>query len=343
MNQPSKEAVDMTNALTEQTEGKKPIIEMTDLTKQYGDYVAVDHLSLSIQEGEIFGLLGPNGAGKSTTILMLLGLTEPTSGEVRVCGIDSIRQPIAVKKRVGYLPDDVGFYEDLSGAENLMYTARLNRIPETEARKRVEELMQRVGLADAAGKKAGTYSRGMRQRLGLADVLVKQPEVIILDEPTLGIDPEGVRELLLLIKQLSRDEGITVLLSSHHLHQVQQICDRVGLFVKGRLLAEGDVPSLARALFLEETFTLEAGVRPLHSGLMETLRALPGVARIEEHGELLHIGCTEDIAAELARAIIESGSSLYHLNKKEYGLDEIYHRYFEGGESDDHQRKRHAR
>lgn len=343
MSQANKEAVARSNALAEQTDGKKPIIEMTDLTKQYGDYVAVDQLSLTIQEGEIFGLLGPNGAGKSTTILMLLGLTEPTSGRVRVCGIDSIRNPIAVKKRVGYLPDDVGFYEDLSGAENLMYTARLNRIPEREARKRVEELLQRVGLTEAAGKKAGTYSRGMRQRLGLADVLVKQPEVIILDEPTLGIDPEGVRELLLLIKELSRDEGITVLLSSHHLHQVQQICDRVGLFVKGRLLAEGDVPSLAKSLFLEEMVTMEVGVWPLHNDLIETLRVLPGVARIEQHGELLHIGCTQDMAAELSRSIVESGSSLYHLNKKEYGLDEIYHRYFEGGEPDDHKRQRHAR
>ncbi|TVX94523.1 ABC transporter ATP-binding protein [Paenibacillus agilis] len=311
---------------------KQPIISIKDLTKMYDEHVAVNQLSLSIQEGEIFGLLGPNGAGKSTTILMMLGLTEPTSGTVRVCGLDSVRQPIAVKRRVGYLPDDIGFYEDMTGYDNLMYTARLNRIPELEARQRVDVMLQRVGLSEAAMKKASTYSRGMRQRLGLAEVLLKKPEVIILDEPTLGLDPEGVRELLLLIKALSRDEGITVLLSSHHLHQVQQICDRVGIFVKGELLVEGDVPSLAKGLYLEEALTLEVGVKPIDNELIEKLRSLPGVVRVDEQDGLLQIGCKEDISSELSRILIESGCSLFHLQMKQYGLDEIYHRYFEGGE-----------
>ncbi|WP_028593245.1 ABC transporter ATP-binding protein [Paenibacillus assamensis] len=311
---------------------RQPIISIKDLTKMYDEHTAVNQLTLSIQEGEIYGLLGPNGAGKSTTILMMLGLTEPTSGTVRVCGLDSVRQPIAVKRRVGYLPDDIGFYEDMTGYDNLMYTARLNRIPELEARQRVDAMLQRVGLSDAARKKASTYSRGMRQRLGLAEVLLKKPEVIILDEPTLGLDPEGVRELLQLIKALSRDEGITVLLSSHHLHQVQQICDRVGIFVKGELLVEGDVPSLAKGLFLEEALTLEVGVKPINSELIAELRKLPGVVRVEEQDGLLQIGCKEDISSALSRILIESGCSLFHLQIKQYGLDEIYHRYFEGGE-----------
>src|SRR5690606_16906022 len=220
-------------------------------------FTAVDHLTLGIYPGEIFGLLGPNGAGKTTTILMMLGLTEPTSGSVKVSGIDSTRNPMQVKRKVGYMPDDIGFYEDRTALDNLIYTARLNRIPEAEARERARLMLERVGLTDAAGKKVGAFSRGMRQRLGLADVLIKKPEVIILDEPTLGIDPEGVRELLELIRRLSREEGITVLISSHHLHQMQQICDRVGLFVRGKLLAEGDIASLAQKLFVEEFITIE--------------------------------------------------------------------------------------
>ena len=191
------------------------IIELVQLTKRYGHFTAVDRLDLKIHKGEIFGLLGPNGAGKSTTILMMLGLTDPTSGTVHVCGINSTTYPVEVRKKVGYLPEDVGFYDDMTGTENLLYTARLNNIPEQEARQHAAQLLERVGLGREIDKKTGKYSRGMRQRLGLADVLIKNPEVIILDE-----------------------RGLTVLVSSHHLDQVQQICDRVGLFSQGRLLAD---------------------------------------------------------------------------------------------------------
>ena len=213
------------------------VIVLTDLTKRYGNFTAVAHLDLSIQKGEIFGLLGPNGAGKSTTILMMLGLTEPTSGKVKICGIDSTAHPIEVKRKIGYLPEDVGFYDDMTGPENLIYTARLNGISDAEAKLRIAELMKRVGLEEQMTKKTGKYSRGMRQRLGLADVLIKKPEIIILDEPTSGIDPAGVHEFIELIRKLSKEEGHTVLFSSHHLDQVQKVCDRVGLFSNGKLLA----------------------------------------------------------------------------------------------------------
>ncbi len=216
---------------------KLPIIELTDLTKKYEQLTAVDHLNLSVYKGEIFGLLGPNGAGKSTTILMMLGLTEPASGMAKVCGINSTTSPVEVKKKVGYLPDNVGFYDDMTGLENLVYVARLNSQSPKAAKQKAMQLLERVGLADAADKKTGKYSRGMIQRLGLADVLIKNPEIIVLDEPTLGIDPKGVKEFLELIVQLRHEEGLTVLLSSHHLHQVQQVCDRVGLFVSGKLIA----------------------------------------------------------------------------------------------------------
>lgn len=212
------------------------IIELQGLTKQYGKFKAVDNIDLIIRKGEIFGLLGPNGAGKSTTILMILGLTEPTEGKVTVKGIDSTRNPIDVKRIVGYLPEDVGFYDEMTGLENLVYTAELNGIHRSEARDKAATLMEQVGLKDNIKKKAGKYSKGMRQRLGLADVLIKDPEIIILDEPTTGIDPAGVNDFINLILRLSHENGLTVLFSSHHLPQVQQVCDRVGVFGKGRLL-----------------------------------------------------------------------------------------------------------
>jgi len=222
------------------------VIELTGLTKKYGNFTAVDHLDLTIHKGEIFGLLGPNGAGKSTTILMMLGLTEPTAGTVTVCGVNATTNPIEVKKKVGYLPEDVGFYDDMTGPENLMYTAQLNSIPRAEAREMAIALMERVGLGEQLDKKTGKYSKGMRQRLGLADVLIKQPEVIILDEPTTGIDPAGVREFMELIHRLSKEEGLTVLFSSHHLNQVQTVCDRVGLFGSGKLLADIRITDLQK-------------------------------------------------------------------------------------------------
>ncbi|GIQ70234.1 ABC transporter ATP-binding protein [Xylanibacillus composti] len=325
---------------------KEPVIDIQDLTKTYGESRAVDRLSLTIHRGEIFGLLGPNGAGKSTTILMLLGLSEPDSGSVKVLGIDSTRQPIQVKRRVGYLPDDVGFYEDRTGWENLMLTARLNRVPDKEAAERAERLLREVGLLDAAHKKAGAYSRGMRQRLGLADVLIKGPEIIILDEPTLGIDPKGMSELLELIQRLSREQGLTVLLSSHHLHQVQQICDRVGLFVSGRLLAEGDVPTLSRKLFADDLIPVSAELDACSPELLERIRSIEGVAQAgitdadNGQGVTLQAACTEDRSAEIARTVVQAGAQLYRLERKQYGLDEIYQRYFAGGE--DHGQLRHA-
>ena len=221
------------------------LVEARDLTKRYGGFVAVDQLSFSVRAGEIYGLLGPNGAGKTTTILMLLGLSEPTAGEARVLELDPARDPLEVKHRVGYLPDSVGFYARLSGRENLDYTARLNGIEPGVATKRIAQLLVQVGLNDAADKPADTYSRGMLQRLGIADALVKDPAVLILDEPTASIDPAGVGELLGFLRRLVAERGLAVLLSSHLLAQVQQLCDRVGIFSRGRLIAEGTVAELA--------------------------------------------------------------------------------------------------
>jgi ABC-2 type transport system ATP-binding protein len=305
-----------------------PAVETRGLTKRYGDLVAVDHLDLELGRGEIFGLLGPNGAGKTTTILMLLGLTEPSAGTVRVLGLDPTRQPLEVKRRVGYVPDDVGFYGSLTGRENLRYTARLNGLTGPDAERRISELLEGVGLAEAADAPVETYSRGMRQRLGIADALLKDPEVAILDEPTVGIDPEGVAEVLELIAGLARDRGATVLLSSHLLHQVQSVCDRVGIFVGGRMVAQGRIEELADRL-VGEAVTIEVGLGPGDAEAVERLRALPHVRAIERDGrDRWRIRADADIRAEVARALVEAGASLRSLDLREERLDELYRRYF---------------
>lgn len=311
---------------------ENPIIELEGLTKCYGSLKAVDNLYLKIAKGEIFGLLGPNGAGKTTTILMMLGLTEPSAGNASVCGVNATSNPIAVKKKVGYMPDSVGFYDNMTAFENLVYIARLNGIAGNEVETRARETMEIVGLADEMHKKASAYSRGMKQRLGLADVLIRNPEVIILDEPTLGIDPSGIKEFLSLIRQLSRQQGLTVLLSSHHLHQVQQVCDRVGIFVEGKLLVEGDIETLSRNLFGEESYVVLVTVRealPASWEHAEELRRWDAIKAIETKENTVELSCRQDITPDIVRFFVQKGLSVTGVHKKEYGLDEIYHRYFE--------------
>jgi ABC-2 type transport system ATP-binding protein len=227
--------------------GTQPLVWTHELTKRYDDVLAVDRLSFEVRPGEIFGLLGPNGAGKTTSILMLLGLAEPTGGEARVVGLDPARQPLAVKRRVGYMPDAVGFYGRLSGRENVRYTARLNGLDAEVAEGAIADLLEKVGLTDAADRRVDTYSRGMLQRLGVADALVKDPSVLILDEPTTAIDPTGVAEMVGLIRGLVDERGLGVVISSHLLGQVERICDRAGIFFRGRLVAQGSVEELSRA------------------------------------------------------------------------------------------------
>src|SRR5512146_1582445 len=220
------------------------VIEAAGLTKRYGETVAVDHIDFAVAAGEIVGILGPNGSGKTTTILMLLGLTEPTSGEAQVAGYDPLRDPLDVKRRVGYLPDQVGFYDGLSARDNLAYTGRLAGLSRRDIDERFTAALTRVGLAEVGLARVATFSQGMRQRLGLAEILMKRPSVAILDEPTTALDPHSTQEFLEMIRALKVD-GTAVLLSSHHLDQVQSVCDRVALFNRGRIALSGTVTELA--------------------------------------------------------------------------------------------------
>jgi ABC-2 type transport system ATP-binding protein len=235
------------------------IIEAEGLTKIYNGQTAVDDLSFRVLEGEVFGFLGPNGAGKTTMLLMLLGLTEPTRGKVEVLGIDPTRQPIKVKGMIGYLPENTGFYSDLDAEQSLRFVADLNGLPRNVAAERIEEALKTVGLEDEAKKKVGVYSRGMRQRLGIAELLVKDPKVAFLDEPTLGLDPDATNRMMELIERLCREKKMTVILSSHMLHLAQRICHRVGIMIKGKMVAEGPMDRLAKEKLGvgTETYTLE--------------------------------------------------------------------------------------
>jgi ABC-2 type transport system ATP-binding protein len=303
------------------------VIETHELTKKYGSFRAVRDLNLTVQQGEVFGLLGPNGAGKTTTLLMLLGLTEPSGGSVRVLGLDPARQPLKVKARVGYMPDSVGFYGELTAWENLNYIARLNGIPRKEADKAIESALERVGLKDIAEKPVGNYSHGMRQRLGVADVLVKSPQVIIMDEPTQGLDPEGAREFLHLIRGL-KAEGITILLSSHLLHQVQAICDRVGLFSRGEMVLVGSVPELARKV-LGRAYRVYLEIAGDPQTILLALQNVPGALQARQTDDMKYeVEAEHDVRADTARAVVQAGGDLLKLDVETQSLDEIYAHFF---------------
>ncbi|MGD2097652.1 MAG: ABC transporter ATP-binding protein [Desulfobacterales bacterium] len=237
----------------------KTVIETHELTKIYNGQAAVENLSFKVNEGEIFGFLGPNGAGKTTTLLMLLGLTEPTSGKAQVLGLNPARDPIRVKSQIGHLQENMGFYLDLNAKQMLKFVAELNGFTGNHAEERIAAALETVGLASEAVKKIGTYSRGMRQRLGIAELLIKDSKIAFLDEPTLGLDPDATNRMMELIQSLCRDKNMTVLLSSHLLHQVQKICHRIGIMIKGRLVAQGSMDQLAEEKFGvgKEKYTLE--------------------------------------------------------------------------------------
>jgi ABC-2 type transport system ATP-binding protein len=302
------------------------VIEAEELTKRYNSAVAVDHVSFKVSRGEIFGLLGPNGAGKTTTILMLLGLTDLSEGEARVLGHDPQREPLAVKRRVGYLPDSVGFYDHMTAAENLRYTARLMGMREAEREDRMAAAMRRVELTEVADHRVGTFSRGMRQRLGLAEILMKDAAVAILDEPTSGLDPQATLELLDMIRALKR-EGVSVLLSSHLLERVQSVCDRVALFQAGKIVLIGTVAELGRQV-LGGGFAVE--VEAQGSGFIERLKQVPGVTAVEQTGpDRVRLLADRDVRPEAAAAVVAAGGQLFRLSVEEPSLEMIYTRYFQ--------------
>jgi len=302
------------------------MIQFEHLTKDYNGILAVNDLTTEIPTGEIFGLLGPNGSGKSTTILMLIGLIEPTAGSCRIDGIEVAKNPIKVKQHIGYMPEDVGFYQSLSAEENLMYFARLFRMEQREYRKRIPDLISLVGL-DGVSKQVGGYSKGMRQRLGLANALLNDPSVIILDEPTANLDPQGVNDYRRIISGVAK-EGKTVLVSSHILSEVSRVCTSIGLLSKGQMIAQGKWEDLSRQLMVQDTARV--------TFYIETRDPMPEFS----HPDIISASYSEDrrsatLAAhsDISDAVIDAcstaGVRLHGIRREGTSLEDLFFSYYQ--------------
>ncbi|HEU4948953.1 MAG TPA: ABC transporter ATP-binding protein [Kribbella sp.] len=287
-----------------------PLVEVTGLTKRYGDILAVDDVDLSVRPGEVFGFLGPNGAGKTTTLRILTGLIAPTSGTVRVLGGTPGRAQVLA--RTGSLIESPAFYPYLSGLDNLRLLAEYAGVPSA----RIRQVLDLVELTDRARDRFSTYSLGMKQRLGVAAALLKDPELVILDEPTNGLDPAGMRDMRRLIRQLG-SEGRTVLLSSHLLGEVQQICDRVGIISEGRMIAEHHVEEL-RA---QQELVIRA--TPLRES-RAVLNELLGGDAVHLYDDTLRVNVDSGRAAELNRVLVEAGIAVSELRAGERALEDVF-------------------
>lgn len=300
---------------------KEAVIRTLNLRKVYDGFVAVDNLNLEVYRGEIFGLLGPNGAGKTTTISMLLGLIPPTSGDAWIAGYSIKKDPIEVRRHVGFLAENLGFYEGMTAWENLMITARLNKVENAEDR--IRELAEKVGISGWLHEEVGKFSRGMKQRLGIADALLKRPDILILDEPTSGIDPKGADEILRIIEEFARREGVTVLMSSHLLHQVERICDRVAIMDRGRLVAQGRLEDL-----LGEELVIEVSAEGLTDDVVNELARLGDVERLEGK---VRIKAAKDVRTEVSKILYERNVMVLELQVCRPSLAEIYSELLEVG------------
>jgi ABC-2 type transport system ATP-binding protein len=287
-----------------------PLVEVSGLTKRYGDTLAVDGVDLTVLPGEVYGFLGPNGAGKTTTLRILTGLISPTSGTVRVLG--GAPGQAQVLARTGSMIESPAFYPYLSGLDNLRVLAEYADVP----RPRIDEVLTLVDLADRARDRFSTYSLGMKQRLGVAAALLKDPELVILDEPTNGLDPAGMRDMRRLIRELGAD-GRTVLLSSHLLGEVQQICDRVGIISEGRMVAEHTVDELRTEQELVIRATPRESARSL---LTEAL----GAAAVHLYDETLRVKVAPDRAAEVNRLLVNAGIAVSELHSTERALEDVF-------------------
>ncbi|PSJ43216.1 ABC transporter ATP-binding protein [Allosphingosinicella deserti] len=291
-----------------------PVLELVDLGKVYrgrkGGVQAVKDVSISVGAGEVYGFLGPNGAGKSTTIRMLLGLISPSAGEIHLFG-EPLRNNPAVLRRVGSLVDGGAFYPFLSGRKNLEVLARTHGA----GADRIDALLEQVGLSDSAKRRVKGYSTGMRQRLGVAAALLGDPDLVILDEPVNGLDAAGIQEMRLLIRSLAADHGKTVFLSSHLLHEVQQVCDRIAIISRGEVIREATIRDLLAA---DEGLRLQAAPLELARSVIEERWA------VEPDGDTILVRATQDEAPEVVRRLVGAGIDIFGLTPERRNLEEVF-------------------
>lgn len=304
------------------------MIEVKNLTKVYGDRVAVDHLSFLVEKGQIYGFLGPNGAGKSTTMNMITGYLAATEGTVTVDGKDISREPEEAKKRIGYLPELPPLYVDMTVEEYLKFAAELKKIPSKERNAQVTKVMEMVGILDMQGRLIKNLSKGYRQRVGLAQAILGDPEVLILDEPSVGLDPKQMIEIRDLIRKLG--ENHTVILSSHILSEVSAVCDHIMIIAHGKLVASDSPEGLRR--LMEGSGELELGVKGVYEELEPVLREIPGVERVEAMntaekdctGIRIYTKEKADVREAVFYAMAECKAPIMQMLHKEKSLEDIF-------------------
>ena len=298
------------------------MIEVRGLTKNYGDREAINDLSFTVKKGEVVGFLGPNGAGKSTTMKIITGYMAPSSGEVRVAGFDVFENPVEVKSRIGYLPETPPVYTDMLIEDYLIFVAKLRGKPARTAKSLADLAMQKTSLTDVRRRLIGNLSKGYRQRVGLAQALVADPEVLILDEPTVGLDPKQVHEMRDLIKSLKGQH--TIILSTHILPEVQANCDRIIIINRGKIVAEDSLETLGRRMSTSGQVLLK--VRRGHDELVGSLAGVRGVLTVQRQGTLIAVGVDhqEESVEAVADHVVKKGAGLLELKSVEFDLEEMF-------------------
>jgi len=297
-------------------------IEVKDLTKIYDKVPVVNNLSLNVKKGEIFGFLGPNGAGKTTTIKSMLGLIHTSSGNIKIDGVDISTDGKKIKKNIGYLPERVAFYQNLTAVQNLNFYAEMKQVPRGEC----VNLIIEMGLKESAHKKVGKFSHGMIQRLGMARAMLGNPSILILDEPTGGLDPRGVKLIREKLKELNK-KGVTIFVSSHVLSEIQAVADQVGIINRGVLVAKDSVSQLSNQLKIKPKLSLE--LVEISEKIIESVKKVKGIDKIEIRGKNLDIICNPEARAKVIVAIEKAGGNIINMQTVEPNLEEVFMRFTE--------------
>lgn len=298
------------------------MIEVRGLTKSYGDRLAIDHLNFSVSKGEVVGFLGPNGAGKSTTMKIITGYMAPSAGSVKVAGFDVFENPLEVKQRIGYLPETPPVYGDMVVSDYLAFVARLKKVPRAEVKAAVDKALDKTHLKDVKNRMIQNLSKGYKQRVGLAQALVSDPEILILDEPTVGLDPKQVQEVRKLISELRGQH--TIILSTHILPEVQASCSRIIIINSGKIIAEDSLDGLSRRMGGKKRVTLR--LRRHHTGIAESLQAVAGVLTVSREGQdiFAEIDGAEETIEEIASHVVQKGAGLIEFRTEGLNLEDIF-------------------
>jgi len=301
------------------------VIEAQNLTKVFKgfrkSFTAVDSISFRVEKGEVFGFLGPNAAGKTTTIRMISGLSRPTSGRVSVCGYDSILDNVKAKKHIGLIPETPGFYGEMKGIDLLCFYAEFYSL--SDRRKKAKELMERIGLDDFTDKKVKTYSHGMKKRLALASSLINDPEILILDEPSTGLDPKGISLFRKLVKDLN-NEGVTVFLSSHILSEVEQMCDRVCILNKGKIIAVDSIENLSKKIGMKTQMNVFIDAEGITDNVLDVVRKMSDVLRVEKTGTGINVVCSRNVSPAVNEILVRNRVKVSSIRVTEPSLEEIF-------------------